>query len=113
MSRRTVVLATSNLSGKDIDGDPSVVKFNLGEGVEYQLDLTEDEFMDIKRTLQPYIDVADVLKGRTVTTGSTGGSSADPENQKIREWGRENGYDVPIQGRIPNELRDAYAAAND
>lgn len=113
MSRRTIVLATDNVTGKDIEGDVKVVKLNLGEGVEYQLDLAEDTFMDLKRKLQEYIDVADVLKGRTVTPGASGGSSgsADPEAQKIREWGRTNGYDVPVHGRIPNELREAYAQA--
>lgn len=112
MSRRTVVLATSNLSGKEIDGDPQVVKFDLGEGISYQLDLTDDEFIDLKRDLQQYIDVADVLKGRTVTTGGSTGGSADPEIQKIREWGRDNGFDVPTHGRLPNDVREAYEAAN-
>jgi hypothetical protein len=114
MSRRTVVLATDNVSGEDIEGDVNVVKLDLGEGQSYQLDLGDKTFLDLKRTLQPYIDVADVMKGRTVSNGSpgAGGTSADPEIQKIREWGRTNGYDVPTHGRLPTDLREAYEAAN-
>jgi hypothetical protein len=81
--------------------------------LSYQLDLTEDEFIGLKRDLQKYIDVADVLKGRSVSTaGSGGGGSADPEVQKIREWGRENGFEVPTHGRLPSDVREAYEAAH-
>ncbi|MBR7513023.1 Lsr2 family protein, partial [Mycobacterium tuberculosis] len=30
----------------------------------------------------------------------------------IREWARNNGYDVSDRGRIPADVADAYAAAN-
>ena len=30
----------------------------------------------------------------------------------IREWARENGYEVAERGRIPAEIKDAYHAAH-
>ncbi|URN15916.1 MULTISPECIES: Lsr2 family DNA-binding protein [Streptomyces] len=30
----------------------------------------------------------------------------------IRAWARDNGYDVPMRGRIPREIRDAWEQAN-
>lgn len=47
-------------------------------------------------------------KAARKTTGKT--SSAD--TKAIREWARENGYDVSDRGRIPADVMDAYAAAN-
>ncbi|WP_439111984.1 Lsr2 family DNA-binding protein [Gordonia alkanivorans] len=34
------------------------------------------------------------------------------DTKAIREWARENGYDVSDRGRIPADVMDAYAAAN-
>lgn len=34
------------------------------------------------------------------------------QNEEIREWGRANGYAVAEAGRIPAELRSAWATAN-
>lgn len=112
MTKRTVVQAICNVTGQELE-HPNTVSLNLGEGVTYALDLGDEPYAELVRVLQPYTDVADVIKGRTVTQGSTsGGSSADPEIQKMREWGRENGFDVPTHGRLPGEIREAYVAAN-
>ena len=47
-------------------------------------------------------------KAARKTTGKT--SPAD--TKAIREWARDNGYDVSDRGRIPADVADAYAAAN-
>ncbi|MFD0034009.1 histone-like nucleoid-structuring protein Lsr2 [Streptomyces sp. NPDC127172] len=36
---------------------------------------------------------------------------SDPE--RIREWGRANGFNVPMRGRIPAEVRQAWGQANE
>ncbi|MCP9988269.1 Lsr2 family protein [Streptomyces sudanensis] len=30
----------------------------------------------------------------------------------MRAWARDNGYDVPMRGRIPREILDAWEQAN-
>lgn len=34
------------------------------------------------------------------------------DTHAIREWARENGYQVPARGRISRKIRDAFAAAH-
>lgn len=117
MSRRTVVLATCNVTGQNLD-DPNVVKLDLGEGVTYALDLGDEPFLALKAMLQPYTEVADVISGRKVTTGAVtgnGGISATSEGldpQEVRSWAADNGFDVPVQGRLPGEIIVAYKTAN-
>ena len=40
------------------------------------------------------------------------GKTPPADTKAIREWARENGYDVSDRGRIPANVIDAYAAAS-
>lgn len=115
MARRTVVLATCDITGQELE-NPNVVKLDLGEGHVYTLDLADGPYNELKQALVKYTDAATVIKGRTVTpsasSSGSGSSSADPEIQRVRNWGRENGFDVPTHGRLPQELRTAYENAH-
>ena len=62
------------------------------------------------------------LSGRKTAAGRTsrtispaaatpGGPAATPARE-IRSWAREAGLDVPATGRVPQKVRDAYAAAH-
>ena len=37
---------------------------------------------------------------------------AEPNARTLRLWARENGFDVPARGRIPELAREAYKVAN-
>jgi Lsr2 len=39
-------------------------------------------------------------------------SSANGETSKVRQWGREHGFDVSDRGKLSKELRNAYAEQN-
>ncbi|MFG2894958.1 histone-like nucleoid-structuring protein Lsr2 [Streptomyces sp. NPDC048248] len=39
-------------------------------------------------------------------------TAAPVQSQDVRQWARENGYDVPERGRIPADVRKAYDAAH-
>jgi len=47
-------------------------------------------------------------RGRKAAATSGDGASA----KEIRDWARENGYDVPERGRVSADVRDAYANAH-
>jgi hypothetical protein len=35
-----------------------------------------------------------------------------PDARTLKEWARANGYEVNDRGRVPNEIREAFEAAN-
>jgi len=51
-------------------------------------------------------------RGATPAGGRRRGRGATADTPVIREWARENGYEVSDRGRISQGLRDAYAAGN-
>lgn len=38
--------------------------------------------------------------------------AAEVHTSEVRAWARENGYDIGARGRLPDEVRAAYAAAH-
>lgn len=100
----------------DLDGSTAeeTVTFAL-DGVNYEIDLSEQNATKLRDDLATWIGHARRAGGRKTTgrrrgsgSSSTSGSSASA----IREWARANGYEVSDRGRIPAEVREAYAKAN-
>jgi hypothetical protein len=97
----------------DLDGSEATetVSFAL-DGTSYEIDLNEGNAAKLRDALAVYIG-----HGRRVTGGNRRGgrraaATAGTSAKEVREWARENGYDVPDRGRIPAEVRSAYEAAN-
>lgn len=107
MVQRTVVLLEDDIDGSDADES---VTFAL-DGVAYEIDLTAERAEALREVLYDYIRQArKVGRGRAARkTASASGSGASAA--EIRVWGRENGYTVPDRGRIPADVRAAFAAA--
>jgi hypothetical protein len=103
----------------DLDGDDAAetVTFAL-DGVDYEIDLNEGNAEALRGALSRYIEAArrssgrrsagKGRKGRRVAAGGDSGPSAS----EIRQWARENGWDVPERGRVSAEVREAYTAAH-
>ncbi|CAQ03053.1 putative Lsr2-like protein [Clavibacter sepedonicus] len=103
----------------DIDGTPieegqgETVPFAL-DGVNYEIDLTDDNAAKLRTALEDYTD-----KGRRVgrsTTGKAGtrrSSSSSPKGDlsAAREWLREQGHKVSERGRISADLLAEYHSA--
>jgi hypothetical protein len=49
---------------------------------------------------------------RNRTGGTTANAGQRSEDQAIREWGRKQGLKVSDRGRLPDGLRERYAAAH-
>lgn len=99
----------SDLSGRL---DAERVTFGLG-GTWYEIDLTDDERQGLEKALGEYL-----AKGRTATSLKPAPRKMVPtttheEREKIREWGRKNGFDFAPYGRIPKEVMRAYDEAHD
>ncbi|TPW77303.1 histone-like nucleoid-structuring protein Lsr2 [Schumannella soli] len=123
MARRTVIQFTDDLSGEDLpDGTRSTTfAFN---GVQYSIDLSDENVAKLEAALQPFIDAgtrvgapSGLRRSGARATGSGGsgssGSGRSPEDlAAIREWANANGYSVGDRGRVKGEILEAYDKAH-
>lgn len=105
MARKTQVLLIDDIDGTDAT---NTVTFGL-DGVAYEIDLNDENAAQLRSDLEKWTALARRTGGRAKR--GTGSASAG-DAAKIREWARENGYEVSERGRIPAEIREAYATAN-
>lgn len=120
MSKQTIVLATCNLCPEGTPGvdarEINYVSYSL-EGQGYGLDLCDSHFVDFKGLLQPYTAKADLVGGKRSSAGAPGqpgGSTAQQlglDPKQVREWARNNGFEVPEVGRLNQDILSAYMAA--
>lgn len=110
MAQRVEVRLTDDLTGDDIpSGRGETVTFAL-DGHTYEIDLTNKNAGALRKALSPYIGV-----GRRVRTSrgvKVRHIQVGPDARTIKEWARANGYEVADRGRVPNEIREAFEAAN-
>jgi hypothetical protein len=104
----------------DITGEPGATTRRLRvDGVEYDIDLTDDSFVSLQEVLRPYLEKARVVP--MAKRGKPGAVSSEnrgtPVRQKqelpaasatIRAWAAANGIDCPKRGRIPAAVVERY-----
>ncbi|WP_316302842.1 histone-like nucleoid-structuring protein Lsr2 [Clavibacter michiganensis] len=114
MARKVVTTLVDDIDGTQIDeGQGETVPFAL-DGVNYEIDLSDDNAAKLRTALDDYIE-----KGRRVgraTTGKTGSRRASGSGPKedlgaAREWLRAQGHQVSERGRIAAELLEEYRAS--
>lgn len=111
MAQRVITQLVSDLSGDEvIDGDGETIEFAY-RGARYSIDLTGQEAQAFDAAITTYIEHASKIAsgrgGRRAT-----GTSAGPKASDIRAWAQKAGLDVPSRGRIPQEIKEQYEAAN-
>ena len=106
MAQRVNVVLVDDLDGNDAD---ETVTFGL-DGVDYEIDLSKKNADGLRSQLGQYIDAGRKVGGRKRKgQRAAGGGTAAAD---IRQWARDNGWDVPDRGRVSAEVREAYAAAH-
>ncbi|GAA4595645.1 hypothetical protein BJY16_001744 [Actinoplanes octamycinicus] len=111
MAKKIITVLTDDLDGGEADG---TVEFGF-DGVNYTIDLSEENAGKLRKALDPYLAVASRV-GRTGATGRIAPREAQPkrtsreQNQAIREWAVKNGYEVSERGRIPTAIVEAFHA---
>lgn len=112
MAQKQTITYVSDLSGKEItDNEAPTVHFSW-DGIDYSIDLTSQEADSFYKAIEKYLSVAtksSTGRGRKTATKKSG--TGGPTAAEIRAWARDNGYDVPDRGRIPQEVRDAFDAS--
>jgi nucleoid-associated protein Lsr2 len=100
----------------DIDGGEAAgtVRFAL-DGTEYEIDLNARHSEELRSALGAYVAHARKAGGTARRSGRAAGRGRGagpvPNTTEIRNWARENGYDIKDRGRVPADLIAKYQAA--
>ena len=101
----------------DIDGGAAegTVRFAL-DGTEYEIDLNAQHSEELRSALGKYVTHARKVGGAARRGGRVAGragrgAGSTLNTTEIRNWARENGYDIKDRGRVPADLVAKYQAA--
>ncbi|MEU9272887.1 Lsr2 family protein [Streptomyces sp. NPDC048251] len=107
MAQQTIIQLLDDLDGSEAS---ETIVFGL-DGRTYEIDLNEKNAAKLRKALAPYAD-----KGRKLNQtrggrrgGATQAAASGGDTALIRAWAKENGYDVNDRGRVPAEIKEAYA----
>ena len=113
MASRTLVVLEDDLDGGEA---AETIEFAL-DGVQYQIDLNEQNAEQLRGALDKFVDKARRVGGRR-STRRTSTKAAVPavvfsqvDNKAVRAWAASSGLDVSPRGRIPAHVIDAYREA--
>jgi hypothetical protein len=107
MAQRVHVVLVDDIDGSDAG---ETVTFGL-DGSTYEIDLNEKNAAALRDALAPYVGHARRSGGSRRPKKSAAATSG-PSAAEVREWARENGWDVPDRGRVSADVRQAYDAAH-
>lgn len=96
----------------DLDGTPADETISFAfEGVEYELDLNTANAGKFREAIASWIGHSRRTGGRrrSGAAASPRGGSNRSEAAEIRAWAADQGIEVSSRGRIPVEVREAWA----
>lgn len=116
MAERILRQLIDDINGSEIpEGEGERVAFSL-RGVDYQIDLSAANVAKLDKALKPYVEAATKVGGRrgrrAAKSASASGANSKEQLAAIREWAREEGYEVSDRGRVKAEIVEAFRAAH-
>ncbi|MFE5947951.1 Lsr2 family protein [Streptomyces sp. NPDC056480] len=110
MAQKHVTIYIDDLTGEEThEGTTHTFALN---GVEYQIDLSPDSYDQLLEAFAPYLKAARKVRGRGRKSLPSRPHAEGPPTSEVREWAKENGYEVNERGRVPANVREAYEAAH-
>jgi Lsr2 len=101
----------------DIDGGAAegTVRFAL-DGTEYEIDLNAEHSEELRSAIGKYVTHARKVGGGARRAGraagrTSRGAGSSLNTTEIRNWAREQGFDIKDRGRVPADLVAKYQAA--
>lgn len=85
--------------------------FGLGD-TWYEVDLTPEEQKGLEDALESYLKVSRKAAVSPAAKKRLVPETTAEERDRIRAWGKENGYEFAERGRIPKTLQKAYDEAH-
>jgi hypothetical protein len=110
MARRETVVVTD-----DLDGSEGAKTYTFAyQGAQYEVDLGGKNAAKLEKALSPFMEAGRKLGGVAGRRqgGRRGGGRSTSDAASVREWAQANNIQVPERGRIPQRVRDQYAAAS-
>lgn len=109
MAQQVFVSLVDDIDGSEAD---ETVQFGL-DGVTYEIDLSEHNAGDLRDAMAQYIEYARRSGGRKrtkerVSAPAQPATNDREQNQAIRAWARDSGFEISDRGRIPGEVVEAY-----
>jgi nucleoid-associated protein Lsr2 len=115
MAQKVIVELVDDLDGTASE-DISTVSFSL-DGADYEIDLSAENADNLRGLLEEFVVAARRTGGRIKrNTGTTKAAPSRPaasreQTKAIREWARQNGFELADRGRIPANVIEAYEEA--
>jgi nucleoid-associated protein Lsr2 len=115
MAQKVVVELVDDLDGT-ASQDVATVTFGL-DGVQYEIDLKDDHADQLRHLLASYVAAGRRTGGRikrqtTATTTKPAAPGNREQTKAIRDWARQNGFELGDRGRIPTHIIDAFDDAH-
>jgi hypothetical protein len=112
MAQKITTLFIDDIDGGTAEG---TVRFAL-DGTEYEIDLNAKHSEELRSALGKYVTHARKTGGAARRGGrgaGRAGRGTGPalNTTEVRNWARENGYDIKDRGRVPADLVAKYEAA--
>ncbi|MBV7708073.1 Lsr2 family protein [Nocardia nova] len=112
MAKKVIVELVDDYDGKSKADE--TVRFGI-DGVEYEIDLSLKNAGKLRAVFEPWTEparrVGRIPRGKNKTT-ETRPTADRRQTATIRDWARENGYEVSKRGRIHKDIIDAYNKAH-
>ena len=106
MAQRVQIILEDDFDGGEAD---ETVAFGL-DGSDYEIDLSTQNAAKLRDALAPWVASARKTGGRRSRRSAR--QASGPGSAEIRAWAQENGMQVSARGRVPAEVREAYAKAH-
>jgi hypothetical protein len=107
MARKVLVQLIDDLSGEEAQ---ETVRFAI-DGAQHEIDLTAAHAAELRNQLARYVAHGRRLPGGSARRSSKPAAAGREENQKIRQWARNSGFNPSSRGAISRHIKEAYDAA--
>ena len=108
MAQKIQTLFIDDIDGGDAEG---TVRFAL-DGTEYEIDLSTRHSDELHTALKKYVDHARKVGGVRRGPRSTARRHVSAiDTHKVREWAKEQGFEIKDRGRVPADLVAKYQEA--
>lgn len=110
MAQKVLVQLVDDLDGT-ASQDVVTIQFGL-DGIGYEIDVNPANAERLRNIFAAYVAAARRTGGRLKRGSRPAGKAAGRGDAgKIRDWARENGFDLAGRGRIPAHVIEAYDEA--
>lgn len=111
MAQRTQVVLIDDLDGTELEDGRTVAFSHMG--VDYEIDLSDENALKLDEALAPFVSAGRRVGGRRSRgTAAVAAPVVKEDLAAIRQWARDSGYEVSTRGRVSQDIKDAYNAAN-